>query len=132
MFCRAVNMVLATGLLLSGTPHLLCPCAMAAPATQPVAKPVCPHCQHQSAPKHDPGKQSCDCGACEVMQAVSPGGAVHVAPPAHWSVLHVALYTLLPAVARCHPLPEGWAVEPPGSPHGSGRALTIFLGHLLF
>jgi hypothetical protein len=129
---RGLNLLLAVGLLFTSTPRAMCLCSHSASAAPRAKVRSCPFCGGQATPQHQPGKP-CQCGACEVIQAVPPGGAVDVPAPVHASALvDLALDAPATAAAACHVPEKGWAAQPPGSPQGAGRALTIFLGHLLF
>jgi hypothetical protein len=130
---RGLNLLLAAPFVLTSTPHALCMCPHM-PANSRTARPMCPHCRVKHPTPANQPDRPCQCGACEEMHAVPPGGAVQPAALTHAPLFHVApdLAAMTAVVETCHLPEKGWAVEPPGSPTGAGRALTIFLGHLLF
>ena len=132
MMHHGLRIALAAVMLWTGIPHALCPCGHASAAVRRTAPPACPHCRPNHARPPSGHEKPCQCGACEVIQAVPPGEAVAVVAPAlnAWDgPPAVDTPTLLPPLVSASE--EGWAAHPPGSATGAGRVLPIFLGHLL-
>lgn len=150
MLRSGLNLLLAAGMLVASIPHALCPCDHRSPdhgsarqeaacqfaAMTPESAPVCPHCRHcrgpappQSVPLRGP-LGPCTCGACEVIPSVPPSSAVAVPPPegCHYAMALEAVPGM-PAISAGPE--EGWATGPPDLRSSAGRAIPIFLGHLL-
>jgi hypothetical protein len=136
---RLLTLALAVGMFWTNIPYALCACGQHATAATAAPKQLvrtCPRCGgHRSAPADqypNQGQKPCQCGACEVTQALPPTAAATVLSPTDASSvdqLAAAVAFVLPAV--CHLPEKGSAADPPGTPTASGRALTIFLGRLL-
>jgi hypothetical protein len=134
---RLLNLALAATMFWTSIPCALCACGQhAAATTTKQVVPTCPRCGgHRSAPAEQqqrPHQDTCRCGGCEMVQALPPGAAATVLAPADGTSFdHLAPAVAIAPVAVCHLPEKGSAAEPPGTPTASGRALAIFLGHLL-
>lgn len=131
MFRRGMNIALAVTMLIVGTPHALCMCKRASAAQGAVVR-KCPHCRPKPGAPTGCPLNGCKCGACEVIPGAPPVQAVAVPQPDR-SPLDAVAHDLLPIeVAVCLEREEGRAAGPPTLPATAGRAIPIFLGHLLF
>jgi len=129
---NCLRTLLIAGLLAGCFPQAFCFCGRGAALGQRVA-PMCPCCRlHKTAPAHNQRPTRCCCDEVREISAVPPGAAVAVPALALSGHVHQAdAVATSVSWAICH-LPErGTAAGPPGSIAGPGRALPIFLGHLL-
>jgi hypothetical protein len=131
-----LQIVLATGMALSGLPHLACACGCGpmSPGPKAAARQTapCPYCGHESSPSPSRRPKSCDCSGCEQISAVpSPAAAVVQAPAATgWQLELPAVLALQPIEApRCLAGVPG--VGPPARSDHPSAALPILFEHLL-
>ena len=131
MYRRGLNLALAVAMLVASIPHALCACEHATAGNR-VKAPACPFCHvHPMAPKPYSPHERCPCGACEVIPAVPSATAVSVPSPAP-STDHAVL-DLLPSLDAAFIFrAEPRAARSVGPSAYAGRAIPIFLGHLLF
>jgi hypothetical protein len=130
--CRPVRVLLVLCLLAMNCPEAFCCCGpRGGVAGRTAAK--CPFCRvTPTAPLQKQRPTSCCCDTCRAILGVPPGPAVSVpapAPSGYLADLAAALAAL--PLAACLPVEEGRALGPPGFHESPGRAIPIFLGHLL-
>ncbi len=125
---------LAVCLLAANFPEAFCFCNSAAAGARGLAA-ACPRCcAHRARPTSAPdqGSKPCCCQVSKAIRAVPPPAATSAPALAFGGYFHppAAVAASLPwAICR---LPEIARVAgPPGSSEGAGRALPVFLGHLL-
>ena len=130
MIRRGLNLTLALAVLIVSTPHALCMCKPVSETKTGVVR-KCPHCRPIApAPGGCPVK-SCKCGTCEVIPSVPPAEVVAAPRPSDSSIQGPAIEALPAFQTACLAHEEGWAAGPPVLSMTAGRAIPIFLGHLL-
>ncbi|MGO8688829.1 MAG: hypothetical protein ACLQLG_04290 [Thermoguttaceae bacterium] len=122
---------LAVLMLAANFPEAFCFCNSGARGHAPACPRCCCHrARPASAP--DQGSKPCCCQVSKAIRAVPPPAAIsapaltfggYFQPPAAVAASLPWAICRLPEIAR--------VAGPPGSSEGAGRALPIFLGHLL-